>query len=93
MLLSAAAANRLVALEMCRRKEKEPTRLNLLSERQSMILHWISIGKSNAEISIITGIKQRTVDYHVTEILNKLNVSSRLQASVVYMSGKAASQI
>ncbi|MGX5736035.1 helix-turn-helix transcriptional regulator [Bosea thiooxidans] len=51
-----------------------------LSSRQLEILQWAARGKSNADIAVITGQSKRAVDYHVSEILRKLKVSSRAQA-------------
>jgi DNA-binding CsgD family transcriptional regulator len=51
-----------------------------LSARESDILHWISIGKTNGEIGTILGISEFTVKNHVQNILAKLVVSNRAQA-------------
>jgi len=51
-----------------------------LSSRQVEILQWAARGKSNTDIAVITGQSKRSVDYHVSEILRKLKVSSRAQA-------------
>jgi len=51
-----------------------------LSTRQVEILQWAARGKSNTDIAVITGQSKRAVDYHVSEILRKLKVSSRAQA-------------
>jgi len=51
-----------------------------LSSRQVEILQWAARGKSNSDIAVITGQSKRAVDYHVSEILRKLKVSSRAQA-------------
>lgn len=51
-----------------------------LSCRQLEILQWAARGKSNTDIAVITGQSKRAVDYHVSEILRKLKVSSRAQA-------------
>ncbi len=51
-----------------------------LSSRQVEILQWAARGKSNTDIAVITGQSKRAVDYHVSEILRKLKVSSRAQA-------------
>lgn len=60
--------------------------LNRLSSRQMEILGWIAQGKSNADIAIIVGSSKRTVDYHVSEILRKLEVASKAQAAAIYSS-------
>lgn len=48
-----------------------------LSEREIEVLKWIKMGKTNWEISAILNISERTVKFHVTNILGKLNASTR----------------
>lgn len=55
-----------------------------LSHVQTDILKWIHMGKTNWEISVITAMSYRTINYHVSEILRKLDVTNRLQAAAVY---------
>lgn len=57
-----------------------------LSRQQAEILQWVSRGKSNADIAAITGVPVRTVNYHVSEILRKLDVTSRAQAASILAS-------
>ncbi|AEW54580.1 Response regulator LiaR like protein [Bacillus cereus F837/76] len=54
-----------------------------LTERESEILLLIAEGKSNQEIADELFIALKTVKTHVSNILNKLNVSDRTQA-VIY---------
>ncbi len=51
-----------------------------LSSVQLEVLTWAAKGKSNADIAIITGQSTRSVSYHMSEILRKLDVSGRSQA-------------
>lgn len=55
-----------------------------LSSLQREILKWVANGKSNTEIALIVGQSKRSVDYHVIEILKKLEVGSRAQAAAIY---------
>ena len=57
-----------------------------LSSLQREILKWMAGGKSNVEIALIVGQSKRSVDYHVIEILKKLEVGSRAQAAAIYAS-------
>lgn len=43
-----------------------------LSERQALILKMVANGLSNPYIASYTGINQRTVEYHVRQIIKKL---------------------
>lgn len=51
-----------------------------LTRRQLECLAWISQGKSSTDIGEILAISGRTVDYHVTEICQRLGVRTRMQA-------------
>ena len=53
-----------------------------LTARQAQVLYWISQGKSNAEIAVILKIGIRTVVFHVSRILEILEVSNRTEAAV-----------
>ncbi len=55
-----------------------------LTDQQQAILQWASQGKSNRDIADILGRSKRSVDYHMSEILRKLDVSSRTQAIILY---------
>ncbi|WP_036479419.1 response regulator transcription factor [Myxosarcina sp. GI1] len=54
-----------------------------LSDRELEILQLITKGKRTQEISAILHITERTVNFHVNNILNKLEVSDRTQAVIV----------
>jgi len=51
-----------------------------LTKRELEVLNWVKAGKSNWEISAILGISERTVKFHVSSILDKLNTVNRSQA-------------
>jgi len=55
-----------------------------LTEIQVEILKWIAEGKSNLDISTIASLNERSVRYHVSEILKKLGVATRMQAAAIY---------
>lgn len=56
----------------------------LLTERESEILILITNGLKNKEIAASLRISKRTVEYHVSNILEKLGVKSRLEAVLSY---------
>ncbi|MBZ4689375.1 MAG: lasR [Cereibacter sp.] len=66
-------------------------RLSLLSQRQREILHWVAQGKTNREIAMIIGSTRRTIDYHMQEILSKLEVPSRTTAVVALLGAEPSS--
>jgi DNA-binding CsgD family transcriptional regulator len=51
-----------------------------LSPREREVLKWLSLGKTSWDISVILRISERTVNYHVQNIIKKLDVTNRLQA-------------
>ncbi len=52
-----------------------------LTDRQLEILEWVAAGLTNAEIAQRLHLSAKTVDHHVSAILAKLNVPSRLAAA------------
>lgn len=51
-----------------------------LTDREREVLRWSAAGKTAEEISKILGITERTVTFHVTSSLCKLNVTNKTQA-------------
>lgn len=51
-----------------------------LSERETQIMAWVAMGKTNSEIGTILNISGFTVKNHMQRIFQKLNVYSRAQA-------------
>lgn len=62
-------------------KSPKPLERLGLTPRQSEVLYWICQGKSNAEIAVILKISVRTVTFHVTRILEILDVTNRTEAA------------
>lgn len=58
--------------------------LKLLTEREREILQLLSRGESNKAIAQELKISYDTVKQHVRHILNKLNLSSRVKAAVLF---------
>lgn len=50
-----------------------------MTERERRVLHWLRLGKTNAEIAEQVSLSRNTVKHHVTNILDKLGVSNRAQ--------------
>lgn len=56
---------------------------NLLSGREKDVLSWLAYGKSSWEISVILNISERTVNFHVYNIMQKLDAVNRPHAVAV----------
>jgi DNA-binding NarL/FixJ family response regulator len=74
--LSPKAAARLM------REVRAPESPETLTERETEVLRLLATGLSNKEIAYRLSIGEKTVKTHVSNILAKLNVSSRTQAAL-----------
>lgn len=54
-----------------------------LSSREKEVLKWIKEGKSRWDISVILCISERTVKYHISNIMQKLDAVSRTHALAI----------
>ena len=85
--LVVAPAMTVKMIEMLRGEQpgQEPKNsLKLLTEREREILQLLSRGESNKAIAQTLKISYDTVKQHVRHILNKLNLSSRVKAAVLF---------
>ncbi len=57
-------------------------RWNALTEREREVLALVAAGKSNKEIAQTLEVTERTVEFHVGNVLGKLGVGSRVEAAV-----------
>jgi DNA-binding NarL/FixJ family response regulator len=77
-LLVAIIRNRLAGAA-----EKAATRVDFkLTERELQTLTWASRGKSSADVAVILGISERTVNFHLDNAMRKVGVATRVQAAV-----------
>ncbi len=58
------------------------SRLSELTPQQMRVLHLIRQGKLNKQIAYELGVSETTVKAHVSEVLHKMNVSSRTQVVI-----------
>ena len=63
--------------------KKEKSCLARLTPREREVLLWTMEGKSNWEISVVLGISQESVKWHMANILRKLNASNRTHAVAI----------
>jgi len=73
-------------IDMLRGEQPEEPKnsLKLLTEREREILQLLARGESNKAIAQTLKISYDTVKQHVRHILNKLNLSSRVKAAVLF---------
>lgn len=79
MVLSEAVQQHLLD----RRPENDP--LSVLTDRERDVLQWIATGMSNKQIAGQLFISEETVKVHIRNLLRKLNVHSRVAATVLYL--------
>jgi DNA-binding NarL/FixJ family response regulator len=54
-----------------------------LTSRERRVLTQIALGLSNKEIGLNLSISEKTVKHYVTTLLDKLGVSTRVQAALI----------
>lgn len=54
-----------------------------LSSRENEVLNWLGAGKSSWDISMVLGISERTVNFHVYNLMRKLGAINRPQAVAI----------
>lgn len=70
-------------IRVCRGNERKI--LQHLTPREREILHWVTEGKTNWEISTILNISERTVKFHLDNIKEKLGAVSKTHAVAILM--------
>lgn len=53
-----------------------------LTARQAEVLYWLTMGKTNRDISAILSLSPRTVNKHLEQIFEKMGVDNRTSAAV-----------
>ena len=59
---------------------RAPASPKALTDREKDILTWVARGKTSAEIAIILGLKERTINFHCDNAMKRLDVINRTQA-------------
>ncbi|MEP3639037.1 MAG: DNA-binding response regulator [Paracoccaceae bacterium] len=54
-----------------------------LTPRESEVLFWLTLGKTNRDISVILGSSARTVNKHLEQVFQKMGVDNRTSAAVM----------
>lgn len=53
-----------------------------LTHREIEALTWVAKGKSSTDIAILMNVTERTVNFHINNVIQKLGVATRLQAAI-----------
>jgi len=56
--------------------------VDTISNREIEVIKWSAEGKTSYEIGIILGIAERTVNFHITNVVHKLAVSNKTAAVI-----------
>jgi DNA-binding CsgD family transcriptional regulator len=59
----------------------------VLSAREREVMKWLNEGKSSWEASVILGLSERTVNFHVYNVIRKLGAANRAQALAIAARG------
>ncbi len=62
-----------------------------LTQRESEVLHWVMMGKTNKDIGDILGTSPRTVNKHLEHVFHKLGVETRTAAAALALNRMRAS--
>lgn len=68
--------------------DRAPAALHGLTARESQIVALVAVGASNKEIAHRLAITERTVKAHLTNVFQKLGLSSRLHLAIRALSGR-----
>ncbi|MFF0472838.1 response regulator [Streptomyces sp. NPDC004284] len=83
-LIAPAVTRRLIAeFAAPRRRVADPAVLEVLTPREREVLSALGLGLSNAEIAVRLDMAEATAKTHVSKVLGKLELRSRVQAAVL----------
>ncbi|MER5443455.1 response regulator transcription factor [Streptomyces sp. NPDC002790] len=83
-MIAAAVTRRLIAeFAAGPGRTTAPPELETLTRREREVLDCLGEGRSNAEIAVRLDMAEATVKTHVSRLLGKLNLRSRVQAAVL----------
>jgi DNA-binding CsgD family transcriptional regulator len=67
-------------LNQVRRPDFGPEPDIKLTKREQEVLTWVGRGKTSAEIAVILGLRERTVNFHCDKAMKRLNGTNRTHA-------------
>jgi DNA-binding NarL/FixJ family response regulator len=53
-----------------------------LTDREIEALTWAARGKSSTDIAVLMKVSERTVNFHINNVIHKLGVATRVQAAI-----------
>ena len=53
-----------------------------LTDREIEALTWVAKGKSSTDIAVLMNVSDRTVNFHINNVIRKLGVATRVQAAI-----------
>jgi len=53
-----------------------------LTDREIEALTWVARGKSSADIAVLMRVSERTVNFHINNVIHKTGVATRVQAAI-----------
>ena len=71
----------IVRNSLAQRGERMPIDFNL-TDREIEALTWVAKGKSSADIAVFMKCSERTVNFHIGNVIRKLGVATRVQAAI-----------
>ncbi|MEU8251969.1 response regulator transcription factor [Nonomuraea sp. NPDC048916] len=86
-LISPSVTRRLISAFAERAPRREPPDASVLTPREREVLACVGRGLSNAEIAKELDMAEATTKTHVSRVLNKLGLRSRVQAAIYYSEG------
>jgi DNA-binding CsgD family transcriptional regulator len=72
-----------LALLRAANQQRKCTCDTILSVREQQVLNWLKEGKSSWEISVVLGVSERTINFHVYNLMGKLGALNRPQAVAI----------
>lgn len=86
-LLSPSVTRRLINA-FAQTSERKPYDPQALTPRERQVLACVARGLSNVEIAVELDMTEATAKTHVSRVLGKLGVRSRVQAAILYVEGE-----
>src|SRR5262249_23121486 len=54
----------------------------VLTDREIEALTWVARGKSSGDIAILMRVSERTINFHINNVIRKVGVATRVQAAI-----------